>query len=219
MIYGYIRTSTDDQKISLSLQEDKIRTYCDLNDLGECEIIRDQKSGKNLKREGITGLLGKLQEGDSVIVYKLDRLSRSTRDTLNLIENFEKRDIAFHSINENLDTQSAIGKFVLTIISAIASLERGLISERTRDALQELKSNGKAYSGQVPYGFTRRGDDLAINKEEQKVIRQMRALRENGLSYQKVADVLNNAAIDTKNSTQWCGKKIQTILKREGVTA
>ena len=70
----------------------------------------------------------------------------------------------------------------------------------------------------MPYGFCREGNDLVINREEQKVIRQMKALRHNGLSYQKVADALNDAGINTKNgNSQWCGKKVQTILRREAI--
>jgi DNA invertase Pin-like site-specific DNA recombinase len=212
--YGYIRTSTQDQKISLSLQEEKIRQYAALNDLELTEIIKDEKSGKNLKREGINRLLGKLQAGNQLIVYKLDRLSRSTRDTLRLIDDFGKKRITFHSIQENLDTESAIGRFVVKIISALAEMERELISERTKDALQELKTSGKVY-GTTPFGYNRQGNDLIPNKEEQKVIKGMIQMRDNGMTLQAIADHLNELQISTKNgSAKWCAKKVQKIIER-----
>jgi len=118
---GYIRVSTTEQAregISLENQRKKIQTYCELNDLQLIEIIEDGgKSGKNLNREGIQELLTKVKGKsiNAVVVYKLDRLSRKVIDTLNLIETFEKAAIAFHSLNEKIDTSTAMGRFFLNI--------------------------------------------------------------------------------------------------------
>lgn len=107
---GYVRVSTEDQSregISLNHQEDKLRTYASLNDLDLLEIIRDEGvSGKDLDREGMNRLLEMVEDGsiDAVIVYKLDRLSRSVIDNFTLAEMFKSKDIAFHSISEKVDT-------------------------------------------------------------------------------------------------------------------
>ena len=103
---GYIRVSTSEQAmegVSLDNQKAKIQSYCEFNDLELIEIIEDAgKSGKDLKREGIQVLLGRIRDKsvDAVVVYKLDRLSRKVIDTITLIETFEKSGITFHSLND-----------------------------------------------------------------------------------------------------------------------
>jgi len=85
-------------------------------------IIEDGgKSGKNLKRDGIEELLSmvKGKEVEAIVVYRLDRLSRKVLDTLTLIEQFEKASVAFHSINERIDTRSAMGRFFLNITASL----------------------------------------------------------------------------------------------------
>ena len=154
---GYVRVSTDEQAregISLENQHAKIRTYCDLNDLELVGIIEDAgKSGKDLNRDGIQDLMNRIgrREIDAVVVYKLDRLSRRVRDTLQLMELVEKKSVAFHSITERIDTKSAMGKFFLNIMASMNQWERDTISERTRDALH-LKIIKNERAGQVPYG-------------------------------------------------------------------
>lgn len=193
---GYIRVSTEDQAkegISLDNQESKIKSYASLNDLDLVEVIRDEGiSGKSLDREGMNHLIEMVETGavDAVIVYKLDRLSRKTIDTLNLIETFEGQGIAFHSISEKVDTKSATGKFFLTIISAIAQMERDLIAERTKDALKHKKELGE-YMGRLPYGFKIEGKHLAEDPEQMKAIQKAKRLKRAGKSIRTIADHLN----------------------------
>lgn len=193
---GYIRVSTDEQAregVSLDNQEAKIKQYASLNDLDLVDIIRDEGlSGKSLDREGMTRLLGivESQEVEAVIVYKLDRLSRKTLDNLNLIELFERKGIAFHSISEKVDTKTATGKFFLTIISAIAQMERDLISERTVDALSHKKKN-KEWLGRVPFGFKIMDSRLVEDPEEMKIIQKAKRLRSRGKSMRDISDTLD----------------------------
>lgn len=203
---GYIRVSTQEQAsegVSLENQEAKIRAYAELKDLELVEIIRDEgKSGKDIKREGVQKLisLSKKKEIDAVVVYKLDRLSRKTRDLLFLVEDvFVKNDIIFHSLNETIDTTTATGKFFLTIMGSMAQLERDLISERTSDALQHLKAHQMRRLGnpdKAPFGFmqNKRGMatvlDLKIDKKEFPVLQQMFVLRnKDKKSYQHISHV------------------------------
>lgn len=193
---GYARVSTLEQAregISLENQEAKIRIYASLNDLNLVEVIRDEgASGKSLDRQGMTRLLEMVNAGkvEAVIVYKLDRLSRKTIDTLNLIELFEAKDVAFHSISEKVDTKSATGKFFLTIISAIAQMERDLIAERTKDALAYKKANGE-WIGGVPFGFKIEHNRLVEDSEQMKVIQKAKRLRRRGKSLRDIAGKLN----------------------------
>jgi DNA invertase Pin-like site-specific DNA recombinase len=192
---GYIRVSTEDQVkegISLDAQKAKIEAYAAINDLELLGIIRDGgASGKSLDREGIVRLLELVEGGnvEAVIVYKLDRLSRRTLDTLSLIENFDGKGIAFHSISEKVDTKSATGKFFLTIISAVAQMERDMIAERTRDALKHKRQKGE-WSGRIPFGFRIEDNRLVEDPDQIKVIQKAKRLRRSGKSMREISRAL-----------------------------
>ena len=189
---GYIRVSTDEQAregISLENQRAKIEAYSQLNDLELVGILEDAgKSGKDLNREGIQNLVDliKGRRVDAVIVYKLDRLSRKVRDTLQLMELIEKQRIAFHSITEKIDTKSAMGKFFLNIMASMNQWERDTISERTRDALQ-LKIVKNERAGQVPYGWSlaEDGSSLVENPREQEAITLIKETPRQGAQLQR----------------------------------
>ena len=193
---GYTRVSTEDQAregISLENQVAKIRAYASINDLELLGIIRDEgASGKNLEREGMTKLLDLVESGkvEAVIVYKLDRLSRKTLDTLSLIESFESKGIAFHSILEKVDTKSATGRFFLTIISALAQMERDLIAERTIDALAHKKQRGE-WTGRVPFGFMVVHKRLVEDPDQINVIKKAKRMRRSGKSLREISNALN----------------------------
>lgn len=217
---GYTRVSTVDQAqegISLEAQTAKIRAYCELNDLELIAIFEDAgKTGKNLKREGIQEALNLLEAGEAaaIVVYKLDRLSRKTKDTLELIERIEKAGAAFHSITEKVDTQSALGKFFLTITAAFAQMERDTIAERTKEALAYKKEQGE-YLGAAPFGYRLEGKELAEAEEEAGIIAQIVTLRKSGHTLQQIADHLNQAETATKRGGIWRHTTIRNILKRE----
>ena len=122
---GYIRVSTEDQArdgVSLDNQRAKIKAYADLKDLQLISIIEDAGiSAKNLNRPGVQEVLkmARRKEVEAVIVYKLDRMFRSTIDALETTKKFDKWSIAFHSIHETLDTQSAMGRFFFTLTAAL----------------------------------------------------------------------------------------------------
>ena len=160
---GYIRVSTEDQAkegISLEHQEAMVKAYASINDLELVEILHDEgASGKDLEREGMAKLLDLVKGGkvEAVIVYKLDRLSRKTLDTLSLIESFESKGVAFHSISEKVDTKSATGKFFLTIISALAQMER--IDSRAYQG--RTKTQDEKWRVGWPYTFWVQGAEQA----------------------------------------------------------
>ena len=145
------------QGVSLENQEQKIRDYCKLKDFEIIEIIQDAGiSAKNLRRPGVQKVLEMAQDKmiDAVVVYKLDRMFRSTVDALETTKQFDKWGVSFHSIEETIDTKSAMGKFFFTLTAALAEMEREIIGERTKDVLQRKKANGEVY-GHVPFGFKR----------------------------------------------------------------
>ncbi|MGD0883574.1 MAG: recombinase family protein [Thermodesulfovibrionales bacterium] len=216
---GYVRVSTSEQAlegISLDNQKAKIKAYCALNDLELSEIIEDAgKSGKNLNREGIQALMGMLKRVDAIIVYKLDRLSRKVIDTLTLIETFEKSGVTFHSLNEKIDTGTAMGRFFLNITASLAQMERDLISERTKDALQMKIANGER-AGQIPYGWrlAEDGNALIPHVEEQEVITLARRLHDHGMSYRAICEALTKAG-HRPIGKGWHPQTVKNIVTRK----
>jgi site-specific DNA recombinase len=195
---GYIRVSTEDQAnggVSLDSQKAKIKTYCDLKDIELMEIIEDAGiSAKDMKRPGAKKVLemASQKEVDAVIVYKLDRMFRSTIDALNTTRMFDTLGVSFHSIHESLDTKSALGNFFFTLTAALAEMERRLIGERTQVALQHKKAKGERI-GHIPFGYRLADDEIHLTKDtgEQAVLKNITSMRRKGLSIRKIADHLN----------------------------
>lgn len=215
---GYTRVSTDEQAregVSLENQQEKIKTYCSLNDMTLVNIISDEgMSAKNLSRGGIQGLMSLVKHGkvDAVIVYKLDRLSRSVKDTIALIELFERHKVAFHSISDHIDTKTATGRFFLHIMSSLAQMERELIGERTRDALSHKIVKGERV-GHIPYGYLldTDGKTLLDDPGEQEAIALIKELHKKKLTYRAICRELEVKAYEAKKGT-WHPQKVKNIL-------
>lgn len=136
MIIGYARVSTKDQ--NLENQIELLKQH-------QCEkIFSDVASGVKEDRKGLLELLEFARPGDTILVYKNDRIFRSLKNMVDLIETFNQKKIHFKSITEpEFDTQSANGKFLLQIFSAVAEFERNLISERTKHGLEGARRRNK----------------------------------------------------------------------------
>lgn len=221
---GYIRVSTEDQAkegISLDNQRAKIKTYCELKDFELIDIIEDAGiSAKNLNRPGVKTVIGfaRKKKIDAVVVYKLDRMFRSTVDALETTKQFDKWGISFHSIQETLDTKSAMGRFFFTITAGLAELERGIIGERTREALQHKRSKGEKTGGDVPYGFDLDpGTGLLIeNESEQKAIRLIRKLQFKRYSLRAICKELESERHRTKTGLiKWHPQSLKQIINTD----
>jgi len=136
MRFGYARVSTIEQ--NLSLQTDALKAAgCD-------EIITDEASGKNANRPGLTNLLNnKLRAGDELVVWRLDRLGRSLKDLIELINDFENKCIKFNSLTESINTSTTSGKLIFNIFASLAEFERNLIRERTVAGLSAARARGR----------------------------------------------------------------------------
>ena len=136
MIIGYARISTPEQNI---------KTQIDLLQEQGCEqIYRDVASGVREDRQGLKEMLSFLREGDIVIVYKLDRIFRSLKNMIELIEVFNQKKVLFKSITEPaFDTTTANGKFLIQIFGAVAEFERNLIKERTKAGIEGARRRKK----------------------------------------------------------------------------
>lgn len=215
---GYIRVSTEEQAregISLKNQEAKIRAYSELNDLALVDVVTDEGlSAKNLNRPGIKKVLEMAGNGeiDAIVVYKLDRAFRSTIDALEVTHQLDKLGVAFHSINEKLDTKSPLGKFFFTLIAGIAEMERGIIAERTSDALKRKIEQGE-HVGHVPFGYQIQNSELVPYLPEQEVIKMAKELRRRGYTLQAIAEEFKRCGIKTKRGkSAWYPTSIKNIL-------
>jgi len=220
---GYVRVSTEDQAkegVSLDNQRRKIELYAEMNDLDLIAIESDEGiSAKNLNRPGVKRVLDMIHKKkvDCIIIYKLDRMFRNTVDALNTSQILDRQGIALHSINERLDTKSAVGKFFFSLMASLAEMERNIISERTADALAGKKANGERV-GEIPLGYDLVDGRLVDNENEQAVIHHINELRAEGLSYRTIADRLTMDGIATKKGlNRWNYQTVRNIIKRPAV--
>ncbi len=135
MLIGYSRVSTNDQ--NLDLQIDNLKS-------AGCEkIFRDKLSGAKSIRPGLEKLYENIREGDTVIVWRLDRLGRSLKDLIEIINKFQSKGVTFKSITENIDTTTASGELIFHIFCSLAQFERRLIKERINAGIAAAKARGK----------------------------------------------------------------------------
>ena len=135
MRIGYARVSTDDQTLDLQLDALK-KAKCR-------EIYQEQASGKNTTRPQLEACLKSLREGDTLIVWRLDRLGRSLGDLIRLTQDFKTRGVSFASLTEQIDTRSPTGQLVFHVFGALAEFERHLIRERTLAGLRSARARGR----------------------------------------------------------------------------
>src|SRR5437588_9160914 len=135
MLIGYARVSTQDQ--TLHLQKDE------LEKAGCSHIFTDTLSGAKTERPGLYKALHYLREGDSLVVWKLDRLGRSLKHLIETITTLNNRKIGFKSLTENIDTTTSGGKLIFHIFGALAEFERDIIRERTKAGLAAARARGR----------------------------------------------------------------------------
>ncbi len=216
---GYVRVSTDKQAgagVSLEAQTARITAMATVQDVTLVEVIADAgESAKTLNRPGMARLLAMVDARDvqTVIVAKLDRLTRSVRDLADLLEQFDRRGVALVSVSESLDTGTAAGRLVLNVMMSVAQWEREAIGERTRDALRHKKANGQR-CGTVPFGFQLAADGrmLEANAIEQRALAIVRDLRAAGLTLEQIAEALNSQGHQTRRGTPWRFQYVARLL-------
>jgi DNA invertase Pin-like site-specific DNA recombinase len=178
MKYGYARVSTDDQKADLQIAA--------LKKAGCRHIFTDTISGTVKKRPELTRCLESLRAGDVLIVWKLDRLGRSLSHLVAVLSDLQVRGVAFLSLTEAIDTESAAGRLMGHILGALAEFERALIVERTQAGLKAAKKRG-----------TKLGRKPSLSDDQRK---HARALLDKGESPATVAKLLNVCRATLYNS-------------------
>jgi site-specific DNA recombinase len=214
---GYARVSTELQAregVSLEAQKAAIVHWTETNGAALLEVFTDAGiSGTGMRqRPGLQEALQLVCEKKAVLVaYSLSRISRSTKDTLQISEKLDKAGADLVSLSEKIDTTSASGKMIFRLLAVLAEFERDVVAERTSAALQHKKANGLVYSP-IPYGLAREGRRLIPNEHEERVLQQMRAWRVEGRSYQWIAANLNASQIHSKNGGRWYASTVRSVL-------
>jgi DNA invertase Pin-like site-specific DNA recombinase len=205
----YARVSTAMQVndgVSLDVQERQLINAAEFHGFAEWEVIREEgKSGKNVKgRPVLQSALRRLEakEVDALIVTRIDRLARSTTDFLEIVDKAAKQGWRLIMLDLNLDTSTYQGRFVTTVMSALAEMERGIIASRQKDVHKDRRDRGIVW-----------GKDMGpMNKTPQEVKDRILSERDNGASLRKIATDLNKDDVLTDRGGVWYGSSVKNII-------
>ena len=219
-LVGYTRVSTVDQRDNTSLDDQKAKIESYAFAMGH-EIVasfRESLSGKRAdNRPELQKAIAMLQSGeaDGLIVAKLDRLGRNVRDILTLVDDVLKPlDKALILLDLAIDTSTPAGRMVLTMMAALAEMERSLIRERVeRGRAVKHEAGGYAY-GAPQFGQKAENKELVADESEQAIIEVIRRHRRSGKSPQAIADFLNAGSYPTKRGGNWQHTTVRGIIKR-----
>jgi DNA invertase Pin-like site-specific DNA recombinase len=173
MLLGYARVSTDDQH--LDLQRDALRKA----GVAAKDLYTDTGTGVKAERPGLQAALSHLREGDTLVVWRLDRLGRSLQHLLETVTALKDQGVAFKSLTENIDTSTATGNLVFHIFGALAEFERNLIKERTVAGLESARARGRT------------GGRPRRNPESGRVALAKRLYRDSRMSIPEILKTLN----------------------------
>lgn len=220
----YVRVSTEEQAkegYSIRAQIDKLKSYIQIKDWSFYKVYSDEGiSGKNITdRPAINELIEDIKKGNvnNVLVYKIDRLTRSTRDLIDLTDIFKDYNCNFNSLMESIDTQTASGRMFLKIIGIFAEFERENIIERITLACEKKVKEGYTLANFVQsYGYDKAiGEKIqTINPEESAVVKEIYSMYVDGnMSLNAIAKNLNNRNIKPKLGKAWSNISIRAVLR------
>lgn len=219
-LVAYCRVSTEEQAnegVSLGAQRARLEAWATAMGHELVDVVEDAGvSAKSLKRPGLRRALKMLRArtADGVLVAKVDRLTRSIRDLVELVERyFGSGKFALVSVAEAIDTSSAAGRMILNLLGVFAQWEREAIAERTREALRHKKANG-ARLGAVPLGFRRAGDGFVVDQAEQDVLKRALELDAAGEKLSAIARTLKAEGHKTKRGGEWHLTTVRKLLAR-----
>lgn len=207
----YARVSTQLQVndgVSLDVQERQLQQAAELAGFTDIELVREEgRSGKSISgRPALTETLKRLDAGEAqaLFVTRIDRLARSTQDFLSIVDRANKNGWRLVMLDLNLDTSSYQGRFVVTIMSALAEMERGIIAERQRDVHKDRRARGIVW-----------GVDMGPkNKTPEEIKQRVLSERASGASFKTIADGLNRDGVPTQNQRKWYPTTVKNLLEQ-----
>jgi len=166
-LFGYARVSTSQQSLDIQINALKaagVKTN---------RIFKDKASGKNMNRPGLDLLRVKVEEGDVILVKKLDRLGRDTADMIELIKEFDRLGVAIRFLDDGISTEGTMGRMVVTILSAVADAERSRILERTNEGRMDAKARGVKFGRKRSVNYDRVLSEWNSGKGATAIAREM----------------------------------------------
>ncbi|MFQ6128748.1 MAG: recombinase family protein [Thermoplasmata archaeon] len=214
----YIRVSTEDQAkegFSLEAQKERLRSYCDIRGWEIAgEYVDDGHSGRDIKRPAYQEMLEEKDKWDTILVMKMDRIHRNSKNFMEMMDDLRSWGKEFNSVQESLDTSTAMGRFVVDIIQRIAQLESEQIGERVYMGMrQKASSVGGILGSNHPYGYDYVDGGFVKNEKEAGVVRIIFEEVLSGKSTGMIAKSLNERGIPTKTGKVWQKKTVAKILK------
>lgn len=219
-LVGYCRVSSESQEDNTSLenQRRRIEAYCQAFDHQLITVFVEVGSGKDTEhRPQFQAAMEMVTtEADGIVSLKLDRIARSCRDVLVLVEDvLQPQNKALVLLDLNVDTSTPTGKMILTMMAAVAELERSTINERCQGGRRAKAEKGGYAYGTPAFGVTAKDGELVPVEAEQETINVIRRHRRSGKSFQKIADYLNGQGVPTKRGKHWNAIQVQRIVNRE----
>ncbi len=215
----YARVSTDeqaDQGYSLAAQLQMLRDFCDVFDMEIAgEYIDDGYSGTNTRRPAYRRMFSTDErvKWDALVVIKMDRIHRNSKNFMLMIEDLSKNGQSFFSTTERIDTTTAVGRFAMDVIQRIAQLESEQIGERTKFGMvQKAEQKDGVMGFQPPYGYRVEDGDLVSIDDEQTVVRRIFHSYLDGDTLDDISADLNSSFIRTRNGNQWNKYNVRNIL-------
>lgn len=220
-VFSYLRVSSIMQidNTSLTLQRKQIEAYCLLKGFELVHTFCDAGVSGGMpidERPEGSNMMSRLNEVDIICIVKLCRMFRSTVNCLQTVGELDKVGVALHILDlggNAIDTQSAAGRFMLTVFAAAATMEKDLIHERTSAGRKARKAAGQVI-GPLPYGYDLEGKSLIPNQKEQKALTIIQQMRLNGFTLSGIANKLNNYGYRTKTGRLWNFGTVQSVIRR-----
>jgi site-specific DNA recombinase len=214
----YSRVSTEDQAkegFSIAAQSKRLNAYCKARGWSIAgEYIDDGHSGREVRRPAYQRMMGDKELWDVLVVLKMDRIHRNSRNFAVMMDNLRDWGKEFNSMQESFDTTTAIGRFVMDTIQRIAQLESEQIGERVKMGMTQKAKKGNGYLGfGEPYGYDYHDKKLLIKEYESAVVREIFITYLVGASIQDIVDMLNSRTIPAKKGGVWTKEAISNVLK------
>jgi len=215
----YLRVSTDEQAVdgySIAAQTEKLTAYAHSQGWTIGGRYADEGfSAGNTDRPALQRLLRDIrrQQLDVVLVYRLDRLTRSVLDLYQLLEEFERHGVKFRSCTEVYDTTTAIGRLFITLVAALAQWERENLAERVKLGMEQMARERKRPGGPPPYGYTLQNGQLVINVREAPLVRYLFARYLAGEPLAHIAAQLNEMGCRSRTGARWSPVTLAHMLK------
>ena len=221
----YTRVSTDEQAqqgVSLEVQRQACAALLTARSAGGFEVIEDGGySGGTLDRPGMERLLERIDAGAcaGVCIFAIDRLTRSLRDLLDLVEKLEQRGVSLLAVREQIDTSGVMGRFVLSLLGAVAQLEREMIGQRVRAAMAHRKAQGSWVGGCVPVGLRISKEDnirrLTPDPSTGPILTEAWKILASGRTLADAVDYLNGKGLRTTRGETWSRTGLHAVIQKE----